>query len=216
MIRILIVNQHKLMCNIIASALEDETDLSVAGYATSVDDALAFVQENAVDLILIGLRMGGQGALKLTQALSELAPEKNLVIFGLPEDKDKVLPFVEAGADGYVRKQDSVSDLLSTIRLAYKDEARLSPDITYALMNRIAKLKEIKGELDPALVEKAELTPRELEVLECLGNNLTNKEIADHLIIEVGTVKNHVHNILEKLNVSSRGQAAEYLLYINK
>jgi DNA-binding NarL/FixJ family response regulator len=134
--------------------------------------------------------------------------------FGLAESKPRVLEYVEAGADGYVARDDSVEDLLRRIRAAHRDKAVVAPEIAAALMSRVSKYAQLFSEVQSGLHDDADLTPREREILELIGEGLTNQEIADRLVIEVGTVKNHVHSILQKLDVSSREDAAAYLAFI--
>jgi DNA-binding NarL/FixJ family response regulator len=123
---------------------------------------------------------------------------------------------VEAGAAGYVLKDDSLEDLVKTVRAVQDDEVSVSPKIASAMMERLSDLAQMFSDIENSVTDEAGLTSRELEVLELLGDNMTNQQIADQLVIEVGTVKNHVHSILEKLNVSSRGEAAAYLAFIQK
>jgi two-component system nitrate/nitrite response regulator NarL len=130
-----------------------------------------------------------------------------VVMFGVAESEAAVLRFVEAGAAGYVVKSDSVDELVDNIRAAYRGEALVSPEIAGALMSRVTEFAQVFAETTP---ESVELTPREREVLKLVAKNLSNREIADRLVIEVGTVKNHVHSILQKLNASSRENAAAY------
>ena len=122
--------------------------------------------------------------------------------------------YIEAGALGYVLRTDSVAELLHNIRAAFKENALVSPSVAAALMARIAELSEKLTDLGVDASDYEELTPREKEILNYIAAGLTNQEIADLLVIEVGTVKNHVHNILNKLNVHSRQDAAAYLTLI--
>ena len=92
----------------------------------------------------------------------------------------------------------------------------VSPQIAAAMMERLSELAQIFTGVDVGKAAEAGLTPRELEVLELIGKDLSNQQVAEKLVIEIGTVKNHVHNILEKLNVSNRGEAAAYLAFIKK
>jgi DNA-binding NarL/FixJ family response regulator len=125
------------------------------------------------------------------------------VAIGLPDSEETILQYVEAGIDGYVLRDDSVDELLQKIRAAHKGEAAISSQIAAALMQRVAELKEqCDDEADPESLQT--LTPRETEVLDLLQKQLSNQEIADRLVIEVGTVKNHVHSVLKKLNLNSR------------
>lgn len=216
MIRVLIVNEIQLMCNIIASVLGDEPDIEVAGCVTTVEAALEHARNEDVDVVLISTRLPNQGALHLTRSLTTSVPLVNVLVLGLTERINEVLQYVEAGAIGYVLKNDSVDDMLTAIRAADKGKAKVSPEIAAALMQRLTELSQQFASLSPNPIESANLTPRELEILELLGQNLSNQEIADRLFIEVGTVKNHVHNLLNKLEVSNREEAATYLAFIKK
>jgi len=215
-IHILLVNEIRLMGNVIAAALEDEPDIDVVGRVTTPDEALKIVQEKTVDVVLVSTRLPDQGALKLTTAISEVAPATKVLALGLTEEKKRVLRYVEAGATGYVLKNDSLDDLIDTVRAAQDGRVFVSPKIAAAMMERLSDLAQMFSDVENSVTDSAGLTPRELEVLEQIGRGLTNQQIAEYLVIEVGTVKNHVHSILEKLNVSSRGEAAAYLAFIKK
>jgi DNA-binding NarL/FixJ family response regulator len=215
-IRILLVNEIRLMGNVIAAALEDEPDIQVVARVTSLDEALKVVQEKEVDVALVSTRLPDQGALKLTNAITELAPATKVLALGLTEEKKRVLRYVEAGATGYVLKDDSLDDMIETIRAAQEGKVFVSPEIAAAMVERISDLAQMFSDVENSVTDDADLTPRELEVLKLIGEDLTNQQIAEELVIEVGTVKNHVHSILEKLNVSSRGEAAAYLAFIKK
>jgi DNA-binding NarL/FixJ family response regulator len=212
MIRVLLVNEIPLMCNVIASVLEDEPDIEVVGRATSVDEALDRAIE--CDIVLVSTRLPDNGALKLIGAIAETDALVKVVALGLTESKEQVLRYVEAGADGYVLKDNSVDALLKHIRTVHRGKALVSPEIAGALMSRVTEWAQLFEDIEAGVVETADLTPREREILELIGQGLTNQEIADRLVIEVGTVKNHVHNILQKLDVSSRQDAAAYLAVI--
>jgi DNA-binding NarL/FixJ family response regulator len=214
MIRVLLVNEIRLMSNVIRSVLEEEPDIEVVGGVTSLDEALALASKS--DVVLVSTRLPGDGALKLTTAIAEAHPSVKVLVLGLTETKGQVLQYVEAGATGYVLKDDSVDDLLSHVRAAQSGEALVSPDIAAALMSRVGELAQLFADVESGLNEAADLTPREREILELIGQGLTNQEIADRLVIEVGTVKNHVHSILQKLDVGNRRDAAAHLALIEE
>jgi len=214
MIRVLLVNEIRLMSNVIRSVLEEEPDIEVVGGVTSLDEALALASKS--DVVLVSTRLPGDGALKLTTAIVEAHPSVKVLVLGLTETKGQVLQYVEAGATGYVLKDDSVDDLLSHVRAAQSGEALVSPDIAAALMSRVGELAQLFADVESGLNEAADLTPREREILELIGQGLTNQEIADRLVIEVGTVKNHVHSILQKLDVGNRRDAAAHLALIEE
>jgi len=215
-INLLLVNETRLMGNVIAAALEDEPDIHVTACVTNIEDAMKFVQEKEVDIALVSTRLPDQGALKLTSAITELTPSTKVLALGLTEEKQRVLRYLEAGATGYILKDDSLEDLIETVRAAQDGKVFISPQIAAALVERLSDLAHMFSGIENSVSDTAGLTSRELEVLQLIGEGLTNQRIAEYLVIEVGTVKNHVHNILDKLNVSSRGEAAAFLAFIKK
>ncbi|HKY53900.1 MAG TPA: response regulator transcription factor [Anaerolineales bacterium] len=215
-INLLLVNETRLMGNVIAAALEGEPDINVVACTTNIDEAVQIVREQDVDVALVSTRLPEQGALQLTSAITELKPSTKVLALGLTEDKQHVLRYVEAGATGYVLKDDSLEGMIETIRAAQDGKVFVSPQIAAAIMERLATLARLFSDVESSVTNTTELTTRELEVLRLVGEGQTNQQIAEHLVIEVGTVKNHVHNILDKLHVSSRGEAAAYLAFIKK
>jgi DNA-binding NarL/FixJ family response regulator len=215
-INLLLVNETRLMGNVIAAALEGESDIRVVACVTNMDDAMSIVSERDVDVALVSTRLPDQGALKLTNAITELKPSTKVLALGLTEEKQHVLRYVEAGAAGYVLRDDSLEDLIETVRAAREGKVFVSPQIAAAIMERLSNLARLFSDVENSVTDTTELTARELEVLQLIGEGLTNQQIAEHLVIEVGTVKNHVHNILDKLHVSSRGEAVAYLAFIKK
>lgn len=211
MIRILVVHQTKLIANIIASVLSVESDIHVVSTAVSVEDALGKLDLSNANMVLVAANLPDNGALTLTEAVTASHPDTNVLIIGVPKSESVILQYVMAGAVGYVLKDVPVERLLDNVRAAHQDEALISPTIAAALMAQVAQLSQISTRytLDPQAV--ADITSREREVLNLIGEGLTNQEIAKRLFIEVGTVKNHVHNILKKLDVNSREEAASYL-----
>jgi DNA-binding NarL/FixJ family response regulator len=162
-------------------------------------------------VLIISTRLPNKGALRLAQAVARAALPVKVVVLGLAESKEEILQYVEAGVAGYVLQDDSVDDLLAKIRTTYGGEAIISPEIAAVLITRVSELAQQASPPEAKLDTTGELTPREREILELIGQGLSNQEIADRLVIEVGTVKNHVHSILQKLNVSDRQAAAGLL-----
>ena len=215
--KVLLVVEVPLIGSIFASVLEDEPDIAVAGSVATVQDALKFIQEQEVNIALISVGLPEQGALTLTRAIVERAPTIKILILGLLEDdRNSTLRYIEAGAAGYILKDSSLNEFLEVIRLAHKGEAQVSTRMAGAMMERLSNLARMFSTFEHKVDGDVRLTSRELEVLQCIGQGLTNQEIAARLVVEVGTVKNHVHNILEKLNGSSRNEAVSYLAFIKR
>lgn len=211
MIRVIVVHQAKLIANVIASVLSEEPDIYVVSTAVSAEDALGKLALSNCNMVLAAANLPNEGALALTEAVTASHPDTNVLIIGVPKSESVILQYVMAGAAGYVLKDVPVERLLDNVRAAHENKALISPTIAAALMTQVAELSQISKQytLDPQAV--ADITSREREVLNLIGEGLTNQEIAERLFIEVGTVKNHVHNILKKLNVNSREEAASYL-----
>jgi NarL family two-component system response regulator LiaR len=214
-IRILLINEIQLISNVIAASLADEPDIHIAECVSTVEEGLRIIQEQKIDVVLVSTRLPNRGALQFTKNVTRANPATKVLVFGLTEDKKHVIQFVEAGASGIVSKDDSINELLDTIRAANDDRAILSSEIASALMHRLSEVTRLLMDCSDSYPDEANLTPRELEVLEMIGEKMSNQQIADELIIEVGTVKNHVHNILAKLGVHSRRDARAYLAFIN-
>lgn len=215
-INLLLVNEIRLMGNVIVAALEDEPDINVVACVTTYEEAVQIVREREIDVALISTRLPDNGGLRLTSAIAEMVPSIKVLALGLTEEKKRVLRYVEAGASGYILKDDSLEDLIEIVRATQEGKVFVSPQIAAAMMERLSDLAQMFAGVENNLTDTTTLTTREMEVLELISKGYTNQQIARNLVIEVGTVKNHVHNILEKLNVSSRGEAAAYLAFINR
>ncbi len=209
MIRVGLVNSIRILANVIAAVLENEQDIEVVGCTTSVDEALALASQ--CDVLIASTRLPNDGALRITQAITAAHLPTKVLILGLAESKAEVLHYVEAGAAGYVLQDDSVDALLAKLRSAYAGAAMISPEIAGALLSRVAELAHDSDRAEIPPNTSLDLTTREREILNLIGLGLTNQQIAERLTIEVGTVKNHVHRILHKLNVTDRQTAATYL-----
>lgn len=215
MIRILIVDSVRLICEVMSAALEDEENIDVLGIATTTQEAELRLSKANCDLVLISTNLPDGGALYLTGEIRRSFPDVNIMVLGLADTEAVIMQYIENGASGYVLKDASVERLIDNIRAAYNGEALVSPQVAAALMERVAILTEQLTELgiDPSAYQ--DLTPREREILDLIATDLSNQEIADRLTVEIGTVKNHVHSILDKLNVSSRKDAATYLTLLD-
>lgn len=215
MIRVLIVDEVRLMRDAIASVLDGQPDISVAGCASSVSQAIGRAQD--CDLVLVNANLPANGAYRLARSFAPGSEKRaassrpRVVVLGLVESQTSIVRWVEAGAQAYVPKDASVDELLENIRSAHRGDAHVSPEVAGALMRRLAEFAAWFEELQASPMALSDLTPREMEVLHLLAYDFSNQEIAHHLVVEVGTVKNHVHNILSKLEVNSRHEAALHL-----
>ena len=200
--RVLILGEIGLYREALAGSLGRDDRFEVAAVAAGVEEARAALERVETDVILVDARMP-QGV-DIVRGLAAAAPQVKLVALAVPEVEGEVMAFVEAGASAYVTVDGSVEDLASVVQSVERGEVLCSPGMAAGLFRRVAVLSRDR-QLDP-IDEK--LTARELDVLRLIEEGLSNKEIAAELSIELPTVKNHVHRILEKLHVHRRSEAA--------
>jgi len=179
-----------------------EEELSIVGAAADLEEALTCVRDLRPDLALIDLAM--PESLAAVRAIRVLSTEARVVALAVPEIEEEVLACAEAGVAGYVPREAGVADLISTIQTVGRGELLCSPRMAAAFRERLTSLAASQASSG----SERRLTGREIEILGLLERGLSNKDLARQLGIEVATVKNHVHNILEKLRVHRRGQAA--------
>lgn len=207
MIRVLVVEEVRAICEIVATVLRSEPNFEVVGCATGIDEAVAHL--SGCDVAVVNAPMTTEGSVRLVRGLRRLAPRVKILVMGLARSQHAILQCVEAGVAGYVLKDSSADELLRSIRAAERNETVATPPLAATLFSHMADLGgfEAAGVTDPCGPQS--LTRRESEVLGLIQQGLTNQEIAGSLVIELGTVKNHVHNILRKLNVNSRRDAVQ-------
>ncbi len=204
-IHVFIVDDNRLLREGLVSMLAEQEDLMVVGAAASGRKALEQIRELRPEVALIDIGMPEKGGIEVTQALHQDMPEVKVIILGMPDLTDEIMACIEAGAAGYVLKEASFDYLVETIRSANRGESFCSPRMAASLFSRVA---ELAGDRIPQ--SSVKLTPREVEIINKIAEGLSNKEIAQRLSIEVQTVKNHIHNILDKLQLHNRLEAVQY------
>lgn len=192
-----------------------EPDLQVRTGKYSDPPSLARARD--ADAVLIGARFLPDQMVEMVRAF-KTQTAKPIVVLATEQD-EVLLPVLEAGASGYVRPDAEPAEMLETLQNILHGEAYFAPAIATALVERMNELLELKHThlqtTNPTLlIQEVNLSAREMEILDLLTKGASNHLIAERLVIEVGTVKNHVHNILKKLGVSNRAQAAQYYLLL--
>lgn len=205
-VNVLIVNQANLICNLLSRVLEEETDITVTGSATSIEDALKLADSS--DVMLVDADLPDEGALLLSQKVGRNLPHTDVLITGVEKTPKTILKYVEAGASGYILKEFSIDELVEQIRALPEGKAYADPEIIAELMERLSDLADLCADQEAWQKGLDTLSPREKDVLDLLSESKSNAEISEALHIEVGTVKNHVHSILNKLGGANRQQAA--------
>jgi len=205
-LRVLLVDDHDLFRTGLRSLLEEQ-GLQVVGEAESGNAALQLASELAPDVIIMDLKMPGLTGVETTREISGMLPLTRVVVLTISADDEDVMNAVMAGACGYLLKDSSIDQLIAGIRAAASGESLISPQIAAKLLQR---LRARSADTVAAETIRAELSERELEVLRLIANGKDNAEIARELFISPKTVKNHISNILMKLQIDNRIQAAVY------
>jgi two-component system, NarL family, nitrate/nitrite response regulator NarL len=201
-VHLLIVGDVLLYCEGLAHLLRHEDRPDLVETATSCDEALAHVREREPDLVLIDMAMPDSVA--TVRAIAETAPRAALVALAVRDNDTDVVACAEVGIAGYVFRSGTLDELRATLDCTARGELRCTPHVAAVLRQRLATLAALR----PAATPQVTLTSRECEIVGLIDEGFSNKEIARRLCIEVPTVKNHVHHILEKLSVKRRGEAA--------
>ena len=205
-LRVLVVDDHDLFRTGLRNLLEEE-GVNVVGEAENGETAIRLASDLTPDVVIMDLNMPGAGGVETTRRLSSLAPLSRVVVLTISADDDDVMNAVMAGACGYLLKDSSIQELIAGIRAASEGESLISPQIAAKVLQR---LRAQSKDADAAEVIRAELSDRELEVLKLIANGKDNAQIARELFISPKTVKNHISNILMKLQIENRIQAAVY------
>jgi len=208
-IRILIIHRSRLIREGFAFVLDHQESISVIGSVAGVGEVVGDLERLRPAVILLDLCLPDRGGLRDAQWIREVLPGAKILMTGLSELESDVLACFEAGAAGYLPQEASLEELLNSIQAVAAGEVLCSPKVTALLVSRIAEasrereLRRVQG--------LPNLTRRELEIIALVEEGLSNKEIAVSLEIEIPTVKTHIHNILEKLQLDGRREAAQYV-----
>lgn len=202
MIRVLLVDDHEMVRLGVSSYLSIQSDVEVVGEAENGEDGYEKAMTLRPDVILMDLVMEVMDGIESTKKILKEWPEARILIVTSFIDDEKVYPAIEAGASGYLLKTSTAHEIANAIRKTYNGERVLEPEVTTKMMEQLSNRNRH--------VFHEELTNREQEILLLIAQGMSNQEIADELFITLKTVKTHVSNILAKLEVEDRTQAAIY------
>jgi len=204
-LRILLVDDHSMVRKGVRLYLESQDDFQIIGEADSGEVAIKWVEEHAPEVVLMDLMMPGMGGIEATRRIKALSPTTVLIVLTSSQEREHVLTAMAAGASAYVLKDVGPEDLVQTIRRAVAGEVVMESRVAAQL---VAFLQKPASTSTEALI--ADLTQRETEVLKLIAAGLSNAEIAEKLFISEKTVKTHVSNVLWKLQLHDRTQAAVF------
>jgi len=211
-IRILLVDDRGLFRSAIAELIDAQDGLEVVGEAENGLEAVEKARALKPDVVVMDIEMPVMDGVQATRLIREQVPSARILILTVSESDDHLLDAIRFGAQGYLLKNLRPADLYSMIRAAMRNESPLSPAIAKRLLGQIRDGTTHHPVTPAPPPETPALTRRELEVLQLVADGISNKEIATSLFITEGTVKNHIHNALEKLQLENRTQAAAYIV----
>lgn len=205
-IRLLLVDDQRLLRDGLRTILELEGDLQVVGEAEDGQSGLKAFEELTPDVVLMDIRMPGMDGVEATRRMIGRWPEARVIILTTFDDDEYIFEGLRAGALGYLLKDVSGSELAEAIRKVAAGGALIEPSVARKVIAEFARLEPATRSVNVGLPEP--LSEREIEILKLLAQGLSNKEIAKQLFLAEGTVKNYVSNVLSKLGVNDRTQAA--------
>jgi len=204
-IRILLVEDHKIVREGTRQLLEQASDLTVIGEAADGGEAVRLATELSPDVVVMDVRLPVLNGIKATKAIKDQHPHMPILILSAYDDDRYVFPLLDAGANGYVLKTTSWAELAQAIRTVQAGETALDPHIAHKVVERLTRRQRYQGK---GMAEA--LTEREIEVLQAVARGKGNREIGEALSISPHTVQVHVRNIFGKLGVNSRIEAVAY------
>lgn len=213
-IKLLIADDHALLRQGIKNVLELEPDLDVVGEAADGEETIRQAAALRPDIILLDVNMPRGNGLDVTKAVRATQPEIKIIVLTIHDDENYVLEVIKAGASGYLLKDIEPGMLVKALRTVNAGESFIYPTLAKRLFGEIRRNEERKNEAAEMMQRMREehLTYREIEVLQLIGQGMSNAEVAGKLFLSEKTVKNHLTNIFRKINVCDRTQAVLYAI----
>ena len=210
-IRVLVADDHMVVRQGIRSLLQAEPDLQVVGEAGDGRDAVRLARELQPDVVVMDLAMPGMDGMEATRAIKRTLPQTHVLALTVHESDEYFFRVLQAGASGYVLKRAAASELLSAVRAVAHGEVFLFPAVAKKLLADYLMRAQTRDERETRDLY-AGLTAREHEILTLIAEGLTNREIAERLMLSLSTVQTHYTHILEKLNLQNRAELIKYAI----
>jgi two-component system NarL family response regulator len=206
-IRVLIVDDHALFRRGLEMVLAEESDIDLVGEASDGAEAVAKAGEALPDVVLMDIRMPKSSGIEACRTMKEVAPSAKIVMLTISDEEEDLFEAIRAGASGYLLKDIPYDEVADVVRAVHGGQSLINPSMAAKLLTEFAALAKRDGEERAQEVPAPKLTDREMEVLRLVARGMNNRDIAKELFISENTVKNHVRNILEKLQIHSRMEA---------
>ena len=206
-IRTMIVDDHALFRRGLEMVLDGEPDIDLVGQASDGAEAVEKAAESLPDIVLMDIRMPRSNGIEACRAVKEAAPSAKIVILTISDEEEDLFEAIRAGASGYLLKDIPLDEVADTVRAVHGGQSLINPSMAAKLLTEFAALARRDDEERAQEVPAPRLTEREMQVLKLVARGMNNRDIAKELFISENTVKNHVRNILEKLQIHSRMEA---------
>jgi len=206
-IRALIVDDHALFRRGLEMVLAAEDDIELVGEASDGAEAVQKAGESLPDVVLMDIRMPKSSGIEACRAMKEVAPSSKIVMLTISDEEEDLFEAIRAGASGYLLKDIPLDEVADVVRAVHGGQSLINPSMAAKLLTEFAALNKRDQEERAEQVPAPKLTDREMQVLKLVAKGMNNRDIAKELFISENTVKNHVRNILEKLQIHSRMEA---------
>ncbi|MGD0684866.1 MAG: response regulator transcription factor [Streptosporangiaceae bacterium] len=206
-IRAMIVDDHALFRRGLEMVLEEEPDIELVGQASDGSEAVEKAGESLPDVVLMDIRMPRSSGIEACRAMKEVAPSAKIVMLTISDEEEDLFEAIRAGASGYLLKDLPLDEVAETVRAVHGGQSLINPSMAGKLLSEFATLAKRDTGERVQQVPAPRLTEREMQVLKLVARGMNNRDIAKELFISENTVKNHVRNILEKLQIHSRMEA---------
>jgi two-component system NarL family response regulator len=206
-IRTMIVDDHALFRRGLEMVLDEEPDIELVGQASDGTEAVEKAAESVPDVVLMDIRMPRSNGIEACRAMKEAAPSAKIVILTISDQEEDLFEAIRAGASGYLLKDIPLDEVADTVRAVHGGQSLINPSMAGKLLTEFATLAKRDDEERAQELPAPRLTEREMQVLKLVARGMNNRDIAKELFISENTVKNHVRNILEKLQIHSRMEA---------
>jgi DNA-binding NarL/FixJ family response regulator len=206
-IRALIVDDHALFRRGLEMVLAAEDDIELVGEASDGAEAVEKAAESLPDVVLMDIRMPKSSGIEACRAMKEAAPSSKIVMLTISDEEEDLFEAIRAGASGYLLKDIPLDEVADVVRAVHDGQSLINPSMAGKLLTEFATLAKRDDEERAQQIPAPKLTDREMQVLKLVARGMNNRDIAKELFISENTVKNHVRNILEKLQIHSRMEA---------
>ena len=211
MIKVLLVEDHKILRDGLKAALSGNKEIKVIGECEDGNQVIEFLEKNEVDVILMDIKMPILGGIETTQQVNEKYPNIKILALSMYNEEAYIMKIFKAGASGYILKNTSISEMIEGIKKVYEGEIFYSLEVANIMVSKYMN-KTIKAKTKNTSITIDDLTKREKEIIKLISNEFTNQEIADKLFISARTVDTHRRNLLQKLGVKNTAGLVKFAM----